>query len=140
MKVCWNKDKVTGEANYDIDDDGDTRAGQMDLFGNDKIKKIDKFEVDLFDFVQSGIILPFLSGQHKKISVSNENIYRFSLENGFLPQTAKEILLRLKAQGKIEIFDNRSQILSNIRSLYLSHQYLQDDAKKLYFRTTQLAK
>ena len=140
LKVCWNKDKVTGEANYDIDDDGDTRAGQMDLFGNDKIKKIDKFEVDLFDFVQSGIILPFLSGQHKKISVSNENIYRFSLENGFLPQTAKEILLRLKAQGKIEIFDNRSQILSNIRSLYLSHQYLQDDAKKLYFRTTQLAK
>ena len=140
LKVCWNKDKVTGEANYDIDDDGDTRAGQMDLFGNDKIKKIDKFEVDLFDFVQSGIILPFLSGQHKKISVSNENIYHFSLENGFLPQTAKEILLRLKAQGKIEIFDNRSQILSNIRSLYLSHQYLQDDAKKLYFRTTQLAK
>ena len=57
-----------------------------------------------------------------------------------MPQTAKEILLSLKAQGKIEIFDNRSQILSNIRSLYLSHQYLQDDAKKLYFRTTQLAK
>lgn len=140
LKVCWNKDTVTGEANYDIDDDGATRVGQMDLFGNDKIKKIDKFETDLISFIKNGNLLSIFSEKKLITPVTNRDIYRFSLENGFMPQAATGILLRLNQTGNIEISDARRQSLSRIRSLYLSHKYLRDDTKILYFRTTKQAK
>ena len=52
LEVCWELDGVTGEANYDIDDDP-ARFGQMSFLPEmNVIKKQDGFEQDLKDMLR----------------------------------------------------------------------------------------
>lgn len=92
LRVCWNQDDVTGEANYNIDDDI-VRNGQMALLPEDSIvKKRDKFERELAGFIR----------QYKP---DNRELYRFVLENGFLPRHANDILKGLKKEDSLSVTD-----------------------------------
>jgi three-Cys-motif partner protein len=93
LDTAWSLDEHTGEANYDIDDDK-IRTGQLSVFpeGN-VVKKLVLFKESLCEF---------LSDQPK----SNCEVYQFTLESGFTPSHAHEILvefqnaLHLKVQMK----------------------------------------
>lgn len=88
LSVCWNKDEISGEANYDIDDDM-ARSGEELLFDEMRIPyKIDVFRKRLIGFLQD--------------FRSNNDLYKFTLENGCLPKHTKEILSELQKEGSLE--------------------------------------
>ena len=87
LKVCWNQDSVSGEANYDIDDDM-VREGET-LFKELNIpRKIDLLGNQLVKFLQD--------------FRSNNELYKFTLENGCLPIHTCEILKELQKNGRLE--------------------------------------
>ncbi len=100
LEVCWDKDSVTGEANYNIDNDS-IRDGQLSLWQEDNvIKKQDQFKKDLEGYIQSE-------------QPTNIELYRFSLENGFLPGHTNDILRELQKSNRLEVKDPRTN--ENIR-------------------------
>ena len=87
LNVCWKLDPKTGEANYNID--GDTAWEGDTLFPEDNvIQKKDDFRSSLI-------------AELKKKSLTNKELYRYCLENGFLPKYVNEILKTLRKDGKL---------------------------------------
>ena len=123
LRVCWEIDDITGEANFDIDNDGVARYGQLDLFDNATTKKKDKFESDILGFIQKG--------KDNKLPVNNRDIYLFTLKNGFLPKHANEIIKKNK--DSIVFMDNHLNIVEKPRGYYLQNKYLDDSHHFLYF-------
>ena len=88
LKVCWDNDNISGEANYDIDNDI-VRSGQR-LFKEMNIsRKIDVFKVKLIEFLQNSFR-------------SNNDLYKFTLEYGCLPKHTNEILRDLQKEERIQ--------------------------------------
>lgn len=81
LKICWDTDPLTGEANYDIDDDNITQ-GQL-TFWEEKPKKLDLFEKHLTSEVLTGGLK------------TNISVYKYSLNQGFRAAHAKAILNKL---------------------------------------------
>ncbi len=107
LRVCWNKDKVTGEANYNIDDDVG-RDGQMSLIPEDNvIKKQDMFRRHLAEFLR----------QRKP---DNRGLYQFVLENGFLPSHAAEILRDMQGCGVLSVLALASGQRARAGAFYLN--------------------
>ena len=125
LRVCWDIDQATGEANYDIDDDGSARDGQMDLFEKVTVKKQDKFESDLLSFIKIAT--------DNMIVISSRDIYRFTLENGFLPTHSSDVLKQKNKEQIITIKDKDFKKINNPRGLYLSSKYLYDKEHIVYF-------
>ena len=90
LKVCWDIDPKTGQANYPMD--GDLAwNGQQSLFPEDNIfHKVNLFEEELETFVAE-----------KK--PDNIELYIFILEKGFIPKKANKILKKLQKVGWLEI-------------------------------------
>ena len=88
LKVCWNKDAVTGEANYNID--GDIAwAGQKSLFAEcNVVTKVALFERDLRRFITDK-------------SPTNHDVYEFTLAAGFLPRHASDLLHTMEKDGTL---------------------------------------
>ncbi|ACL05944.1 three-Cys-motif partner protein TcmP [Desulfatibacillum aliphaticivorans] len=85
LKIAWNKDKLAGEADYDIDD-----VEQIKIFEEDqKISKVEAFERKLEKFVAL------------KREVTNWEVLRFTLEEGHIPKHAREKMSDLKKRGKV---------------------------------------
>jgi len=88
LEVCWKKDTLTGEANFDMEGE------QIDptrprLFAAMNIpKKVDLFKKDLKDKILN------------KELQSDRDIYLHIITNGFIGQHAREVLKELK--GEIE--------------------------------------
>ncbi|OGV38104.1 MAG: hypothetical protein A2X48_07460 [Lentisphaerae bacterium GWF2_49_21] len=121
LKVCWNEDEVTGEANYDIDDDPIRRDGQAGLFPEfNIIKKQDTFRQDMINFLKSG---------HK----SNNNIYRFTLENGFLPKHVNDLFRQFQREGKLIVSSPVPGIEVPKGAFYISWDYYKDKQYKARF-------
>ncbi len=97
LKVCWNLDSTTGEANYDIDDDRIDRQ-QKSLFAEmDVPTKLDRFNQDL----EENLIIGALT--------DNRDVYRFTLQQGCLPNThAKEHLRKLQDSGRLTVIDRKT--------------------------------
>ncbi len=92
LEVCWNQDSVTGEANYNIDNDM-IRDGQLSLFREENvIKKQDQFEKNLVEYIRTN-------------QPTNKDIYLFTLENGFLSTHTNAILRELQKSKKLEVKD-----------------------------------
>ncbi|HYF32017.1 MAG TPA: three-Cys-motif partner protein TcmP [Chitinophagaceae bacterium] len=90
LSVCWKHDKITGEANFDIDNEKIDISKPM-LFPNMNIpNKRQVFEQNLRSKI--------LSGELK----SNVDVYIFTLNEGFLLKDAHIILKELKANNKID--------------------------------------
>ncbi|HDZ68931.1 MAG TPA: three-Cys-motif partner protein TcmP [Phycisphaerales bacterium] len=116
LKVCWNKDSISGDANYDIDDDI-IRNGKT-LFPEYNIsQKKDDFREKLF---------AFLYNQHR----SNNDLYKFTLEYGCLPKHTKEILRTLQKEQRLQTCP------SDIKkgTFYLSWKYYKKQEIKAKFR------
>ncbi len=115
LKVCWNKDSISGEANYDIDDDilrkGETLFPELNIS-----HKIDLFKGQLFAFLQK--------------YRSNIELYQFTLENGCLPTHTFDILEELRAEKKLEVKPSDTRK----RSYYLSWNYYKRREIKAKFR------
>jgi len=78
LLVAWNIDSQTGEANYDIDDEG-IKPDAPSLFEEfDKPKKLDRFEKNLKEYLS--------------VERTNKEVYGFTLLEGFLPTHANQIL------------------------------------------------
>ena len=115
LKVCWNQDNVSGEANYDIDDDM-IRNG-MTLFNElNTSRKKDFFKDQLITFLQD--------------FRSNNELYKFTLENGCLPMHTNEILKVMQKNERLEAqpSDTRKS------SFYLSWEYYKKQEIKAKFR------
>lgn len=101
LNVCWDLDEVSGQANYNLDDDSDwhrrNKPFTPSLFGEIvKPKRLDIFKNDLIEFI-------------KESSPTNKDLYKFSLENGIPPKKVREILLEIENEKnlKIEFLDSK---------------------------------
>lgn len=97
LQTAWAENNLNGEANFDINDDGN--KGHMDLFGNMELTKIMKFQQDL----QSAI----LSGKIR----TNKDAYDYTLDQGHLPSHATDEIKRMKKEKKIT-YNNRSPLVT----------------------------
>lgn len=115
LKVCWDQDGVSGEANYDIDDDM-VRKGKMLFEEMNVSRKIDLFKKRVISFSQD--------------YRSNNELYQFTLENGCLPMHTCEILKQLQKDGRLEAepSDTRKS------SFYLNWKYYKNQEVKAKFR------
>ncbi len=91
LNVCWKHDKLTGEANFDIDNEKITQS-QPSLFEEYNIpNKRQVFESSLKEKIL------------KKELRKDIDIYLFTLNEGFLIKDANSILKDLNNEGKIDI-------------------------------------
>jgi three-Cys-motif partner protein len=89
VKCCWAEDEVTGEANFDIDDDR-IDSDRPWLFPEmNRSNKLNVFR----DELKSRII----AGQIK----TDREVYLYALQAGCLPCHAREVLRGLKRNGEI---------------------------------------
>jgi hypothetical protein len=97
LNIAWNANELNGEANFDIDEDW--KSDQMLLFGERKLSKIEKFQLELEEFILS------------KKAVSNKDVYDFTLENGHIIKNAlpviKELEKRIRYTGHHNISYNK---------------------------------
>jgi len=107
LRVCWREDQITGEANYNID--GDYNWGQDSLPFEDysSPRKLEAFKANLEEF---------LKGKKR----TNKEIYRFTLEAGFLPTHANSHLTKLQQDGRLEVVKYGTGIKVRKGSFYLS--------------------
>ena len=103
LNVCWKVDPKTGEANYNIDRDAFRDEESMFKELNVPRKKND-FRSSLID-------------ELKKKSLTNKQLYRYSLENGFLPKHVNEILKALQRDRKLIVSPKES------KGFYISWDY-----------------
>lgn len=80
LELCWDQDKVRGEANFDIDSE-DINASAPRLFPElDKPNKLQRFEAGLKQAILQGALK------------TNLALVRCALVNGFLPRHAKDVV------------------------------------------------
>ncbi len=89
LETAWRMDKLTGEANYDIDREGITPDQGM-FFGMEKPKKIQLFEEEF----EKDLLTAHLP--------DTGAIYDYVLQQGFLMKHAAPVLRRLKKAGQID--------------------------------------
>lgn len=98
LDIAWNKNKLNGEANFDIDDD--CKKHQACLF--EEFKNLTKIE-QFYEDVKGAL----LSGKIK----NNHEAYYYAINNGFLPTHIAAVLKRLKKQ-KIISYEGNSPLVS----------------------------
>ena len=90
LKVCWDENNLTGEANFDIDDDKINPAAPFMFAEMNKSKKMDMFEKELLDEIKKG-------------NLKDEwQIYIYAITNGFLGKHVTPVIKKLIADKKIE--------------------------------------
>jgi len=94
LDVAWKANEVNGEADYDIDED--SAKAQLDLFAGKKLTKKEWFLQELENFVRD------------KKSMTNAQIYEFTLENGFQCSYARKCLLDLRRAKKVHFQGQRT--------------------------------
>jgi len=92
LNIAWGENPLNGEANFDIDDDGS--GVQLGLFDKPKLSKVDQFKKELRSWVLD------------KKYFTNEDVYLYTIKRGFLPRFAKELLLKLRKDKKLEHFSH----------------------------------
>jgi three-Cys-motif partner protein len=114
LNIAWDKNKINGEANFDIDEDKERQ--QLCLpFECRKLTKLEKFMEDLKEFILS-----------KKVS-SNKEILDFTLENGHPPKHAVKVLRELRDCGTICHFQHPK---INCRQVYTKKNIITFKVKK----------
>lgn len=89
LKIAWDRNKLNGEANFDIDDD--IKNIEIPLFPEmRKLTKIERFELDLEKYIMDNQ------------KVTNKEIYDFTLEYGHLPEHATKKVKELKERGLLD--------------------------------------
>lgn len=121
LDVCWALDKVTGEANYNIDGDL-SWGGQKSLFDElNTIRKIDLFEKDLQDFI---------SGK----TPNNIELNEYCLLKGFSPSKANEVLRRMQDNGTINVWDLIKGKVARKYSFYLGWNNVKTEVPRVRYK------
>jgi three-Cys-motif partner protein len=91
LRECWKLDKLTGEANFDIDDEEKFQVN-IPLFEEFNIPtKVKSFENELESYIRQRHV------------ISDKEIFLFSIRRGFLPtKHAKPVLSELTKEGLIQ--------------------------------------
>ena len=100
LQIAWKKNKLNGEANYDIDEDKGKKQFEFnfDTGGLSKqLTKIEKFEKDLEEFIK------------ERGNVTNIDLYYFTYQHGHIAKHATEHLRKLK-QKKIISYAGHTKI------------------------------
>jgi len=97
LKTAWSMNKVNGEANFDIDDDAS--KGQLLIFEDKQLTKIEKFRRSLRDKI--------LCGEIK----TNEDAFNFVLDQGHIPTHAADEIKAMKKDGLIS-YDGASPLVT----------------------------
>ena len=119
LKVCWDIDSQTGEANYNIDNDL-VRDGVQSLFPEmNTFRKIDLFKNDLKEYIE-------------KATPNNLEVYEFSLEKGFPPREAKKALHNLLEANWLQVESLEVGNAARKGAYYLG--YREKDAKIRFYR------
>jgi hypothetical protein len=93
LNIAWDKNRLNGEANFDIDDD--SAKAMPTLFPElRRPTKLEAFGGALAGFIQD------------RKQVSNRDVYDFALESGHAPRQARDILFRLRKAGVITFDGN----------------------------------
>lgn len=89
LNVCWAINNLTGDANYDIDEER-IHSDTPKLFPEFNIpNKIQFFETELKSKIKSEDL------------TTNLEIYKFAFDSGMLPKHANKVIEELKRDGKI---------------------------------------
>ena len=97
LKISWKRNDVNGEADFDIDED--SKKNQIDIFGQIKMTKIEKFKDDLRKMLLS--VTP----------VTNKSVLIYTYENGHIPKHSEEVIKQLKREGKLQ-YEGKSPYLT----------------------------
>ncbi|MCQ2305079.1 MAG: three-Cys-motif partner protein TcmP [Bacteroidales bacterium] len=108
LKTVWNKNKINGEANFDIDDD--LSKSQLDLFEEKSLTKIEYFQKQLKELVLSGKL------------VSNKDVYDYVLEQGHIPPHASEVISAMKKDNLLT-YESKSPLI-NYEQVYQKKRVL----------------
>lgn len=120
FRVCWDKDKVTGEANFNIDQDS-LRDGQFSLFEEDNvIKKQDRFQHDVINFIRT------------KRS-TNIDLYSFCIKSGFLPRHLNNILRELQKSNLLKVIPAVADHKISNSAFYISWNEFKSGRPRVYF-------
>ena len=91
LGVAWQKDKLNGEADYDLNREDFSELSPylaFDMF--EKPRKVQVFEASLENAIRSRDL------------TTETSIYLFCLNNGMMPSHASPVLARMKKEGVIE--------------------------------------
>lgn len=102
LKVCWNKDKMSGEASFDLNND--YQPGTL-FYTEENTNKIEKFKKELE--------INILNGKIK----SNIQGLKYTLKSGVLTKSFPEKIIELVNKNKISIKGNFNKKISNIHTL-----------------------
>lgn len=87
LTFAWKRNKINGEANFDIDDDA--AKNQFDLFSEPKLKKIEQFKENVRTKVLG-----------KEIT-NNFELFNFAMEQGHIGSHAADYLKEMKKNGEV---------------------------------------
>ncbi|MCE7993955.1 MAG: three-Cys-motif partner protein TcmP [Roseivirga sp.] len=91
LKIAWKINRNTGDSNFNIDEEAFLETGQLSLIAEEnRPKKLNLFEKSL----KTAIL--------KKELKTNTAIYNYSLDQGFLPKHANDVLEGMIKDGDIE--------------------------------------
>lgn len=93
LSIAWKRNETNGEANFDIDDEAN--LGQIDIFGNTRLSKIDRFKQNVEEKLLSEEIC------------SNYDLLDFTFQEGHLPKHASDCIKFLKKEKKVD-YDSSS--------------------------------
>lgn len=97
LRIAWKRNSLNGEANFDIDED--QKKVQLDMFGEQKLTKIEKFQQELTAKVlQSN-------------TISNKSVLIYTYENGHIPNHSTDVIKKLKKEGKLH-YNEKSPYLT----------------------------
>jgi three-Cys-motif partner protein len=90
LRVCWNINPQTGDANFDIDEEN-INPDAPSLFPEmNRSSKLKIFEDQLICHIKNRILK------------TNKDVYLYTLKSGFLPKHANEVLRRLIKEKALE--------------------------------------
>jgi len=120
LRVCWHIDEHTGEAIFAIDGDPVVKDGSSGfLFPEYSMpKKCVEFEANLEDFLT-------------RARRTNQDLYRFALENGFLPKHVVDLLRSMQNAGRLVVQGNGIPLRKG--SYYVSWDHYRGGQPKAFF-------
>jgi three-Cys-motif partner protein len=92
LRVAWKVSPENGNANFDIEDDHS--KAQLDFERPAQMDKMQKFKREIQDWINRDEV------------ITNKQLYKFTIDSGFLPLHAKTIIKEIRDDGDIEHFSN----------------------------------
>jgi three-Cys-motif partner protein len=108
LKTAWDKNKINGEANFDIDDE--EKKKQLDLFEGKKPTKVEYFKQNIRQEVLMGNIK------------TNKDAYDYTLKQGHIASQANEEVALMKKE-KLIIYDEKSPLI-NYEQVYKNNRII----------------